>query len=312
VKLKGIAVLAVCGVLALMAVPSSPVAAAVTARTYPVASVSKTFIDASRSTPPNGTYRGSSRRTLATLILYPQQPAGQHRQFPLVVFSHGFTADGPSYAAILLRAWAAHGYVIAAPTFPLSSGEAHGGPTILDYVNQPGDVSFVITKMLELDHRKNSPVDNLIDANRIGVAGHSLGAITTLGVADNSCCQDPRIDAAVSIAGLELPFPGGTYFTGHDAPLLLVHGTADKTIPYGSSQRLFADAQSPKFFLTLEGAPHTPFFGAWGSPVTNTVLAFLDRYLGHGHGTGQIVKAGTVPGVSSIQVQLNAGNQAAA
>jgi fermentation-respiration switch protein FrsA (DUF1100 family) len=171
-------------------------------------------------------------------------------------------------------------------------------------------VSFVISQMLQLDHTGSSPLDQLINPHRIGVAGHSLGAITTLGVADNSCCKDLRIDAAVSIAGLELPFPGGTYFTGPESPLLLVHGTADQTIPYTASQTLFAGARSPKFFLTLQGAPHTAFFNPWGPVITDTVLAFLDNYLGNDRDTDQIEDAGTVPGVASIQVQV--GHRAAA
>jgi fermentation-respiration switch protein FrsA (DUF1100 family) len=272
-------------------------------QTYPVASVSETFVDTSRSTPPNGTYPGSPMRTLTTLVLYPRQPAGQHRHFPLVVFSHGFTANGPVYTPVL-SPWVAHGYVVAAPTFPLSSGGAPGGPTIRDYASQPGDVSFVITQMLRLDRTEGSPINDLINMRSIGVAGHSLGAITTLGVADNSCCQDPRIDAAISIAGLELPFPGGRYFTGDDSPLLLIHGTADKTLPYAASQTLFADARSPKYFLTLEGAPHTAFFNPWGPVITDTALAFLDRYLKADRDIGHIRKAGTVPGVASIQVHL--------
>ncbi len=271
---------------------------------YPVASVSETFVDTSRSTPPNGTFPGSPTRTIPTLVLYPRQTPGQHRHFPLVVFSHGFTANGPVYTPVL-SPWVAHGYVVAALTFPLSSSSAPGGPTVRDYASQPGDVSFVITQMLRLDRTAGSPINDLINVHRIGVAGHSLGAITTLGVADNSCCQDQRIDAAISIAGLELPFLGGRYFAGDDSPLLLIHGTADKTVPYAASQRLFIDARSPKYFLTLQGAPHTAFFKPWSPVITDTALAFLDRYLKADRDIGAIQRAGTVPGVASIQVHLS-------
>ena len=306
-KLKGLAVLVIWAVMALMFLPAAeantPAPGGATSSVgpvYRVASLSETFIDASRPTPPNGTYPGSPQRILPTLVLYPKQHKREHAQFPLIVFSHGFTASGPGYAAVL-KPWVAHGYVVAAPTFPLSSGHAPGGPTVLDYPNQPGDVSFVITQMLRLDDTVGSPLFNLIDPQSIGVAGHSLGAITTLGVADNSCCKDNRIDAAVSIAGIELPFTGGTFFSGHTAPLLLIHGTADQTVPYPASQALFADDRSQAFFLTLDGAPHTAFFDPWGPVITNTVLAFFDRYLKHRSTVHQILSSGTVPGVASIQ-----------
>lgn len=310
-KLRGPVYLAACAVVALVFVPATGASAPPPegagrsiSQVYRVASLSPTFVDFSRPTPPNGTYPGSPHRVLPTLVLYPKEHKREHAQFPLIVFSHGFTASGPDYASVL-RPWVAHGYVVAAPTFPLSSGDAPGGPTILDYPNQPGDVSFVITQMLRLDDTVGSPLFNLIDPQSIGVAGHSLGAITTLGVADNSCCKDNRIDAAVSIAGIELPFTGGTYFNGHTGPLLLIHGTADHTVPYAASQALYADARFQTFFLTLDGAPHTAFFDPWRPVITHTVLAFFDRYLKHSSNVHQILLSGTVPGVASIQFRLH-------
>jgi predicted dienelactone hydrolase len=268
------------------------------AQTYPVASTTLTFVDTTRATPPNGSFSGAPTRTLPTLVLYPKATHGG--PFPLVVFSHGFTASGPAYAPVLQQ-WAARGFVVAAPTFPLSSQNAPGGPTILDYRNQPGDVSFVITEMLREASDPHSPVHGLIARNRIAVAGHSLGAITTLAVAYNSCCRDPRIDAAVPISGIMLPFGSGTWFTGPATPLLLIHGNADQTVPYVSSVKSYAAASAPKYFMTLIGAPHTPFFGPWGPDINNTVVAFFDRYLTHQDSVADIEHAAIDPGLTSLQ-----------
>jgi predicted dienelactone hydrolase len=288
----------VCVALFVVASPIAP-AVATPQRTYLVAATTLTFVDTSRPTMANGSYPGAPTRTLPTLVLYPTgaQPS---KPFPLVVFSHGFTASGPAYQ-FLLQKWAAHGYVIAAPTFPLSNGAAPGGPTIGDYPNQPGDVSFVITSMLKVNRDPHSPLHGLINANRIGVAGHSLGAITTLGVAYNSAVADPRIDAAIPISGIVLPFGNGTTFTGISTPLLLIHGDHDQTVPYGSSVYSFAHASPPKFFETLQGSPHTPFLGPWAPAIDNTVLAFLDKYLKHNASDNDIVRAANVPGLSSLQ-----------
>jgi predicted dienelactone hydrolase len=152
-----------------------------------------------------------SDRTIPVLVLYPcrnrrralqprAKPARRGGPFPLVVFSHGFTASGPAYGEVLLRRIAAHGYVVAAPTFPLSNGAAPGGPRLVDYVNQPADVSFVITKMLAAN-RGHGALSHLMNPKAVGAMGHSLGAITTLGVTYNRCCLDPRIKAAVPISG---------------------------------------------------------------------------------------------------------------
>ena len=267
--------------------------------TFSVASTSFTFVDTSRSTPANGSYPGAPTRTLPTLVLYPATDHGG--PFPLLVFSHGFTANGPAYAPVLTR-WAARGFVVAAPTFPLSSHDAPGGPTILDYRNQPGDVSFVITEMLAQNADPHSRLHARIDRNRIAVAGHSLGAITTLAVAYNSCCEDRRIDAAVPISGIMLPFgTNTTWFNGPHVPLLLIHGNADQTVPYQSSVNSYMLASTPKYFMTLLGAPHTPFSGPWGPDINNTVVAFFDRYLTHHDSVADIEDASRDPGLTSLQ-----------
>jgi len=285
-------------------------------RSYAVGSRTFTFVDTSRPTPANGSFGGAPSRTLQTLVLYPAtgapggavtpgaKPARTEHGFPLIVFSHGFTASGPLYEQ-LLQVFAAAGYVVAAPTFPLSNFAAPGGPTITDYVHQPGDVSFVITSMLDVDRHDRGGLRHDIDEHHIGVAGHSLGAITTLLVATNTCCEDPRIDAAVAFSGLELGAPGGVFFGKPTPPLMLVHGTADGTVPYGGSVKTYADSPAPKAFLSLIGAPHTPFSAPWIDPTVKAVVDFFDGFLRHDHeALEHLRRDGTVPGVSSVQADL--------
>jgi uncharacterized protein len=44
------------------------------------------------------------------------------------------------------------------------------------------------------------------------------------------------------------------------APLLILHGTEDAVIPFASGQALFAAANDPKTFVTLEGQGHNALF----------------------------------------------------
>jgi predicted dienelactone hydrolase len=56
-------------------------------------------------------------RTLTTTLYVPD---GVDEQRPLIVYGHGF--DGhPRKFTKLLGAWASAGYVVAAPTFPLTT-----------------------------------------------------------------------------------------------------------------------------------------------------------------------------------------------
>jgi predicted dienelactone hydrolase len=256
-----------------------------------------TFVDPSRPTAPNRGAPGKPDRTLETRVFYPAAGAAGGEPvvdapkratggpWPLVVFSHGFTANNNAYRN-LIRWWAAAGYVVAAPTFPLSSRQAPGGPQLLDYRNQPADVSFVIDQLLRASADASGPLAATIDVSRVGVAGHSLGGLTTFGVAFNDCCIDARVKVAIPMSGLELPFDAGSsYFpSGDDTPVLIIHGDADGTVPVAQGLHAFEQAHAPKYLLLLHGEDHViPFIGGRSTPAGSLVidasLDFLDRYL---------------------------------
>ena len=314
-RLRALLVLVVAAVASVAFAPAASAAARHADRTYAVGKRSYTFVDRSRPTAANGAYAGAPTRTLPTLLLYPTAgaPGGpsvdgarplRHRGgFPLVVFSHGFGANGPLYEPLLDR-FVAQGYVVAAPTFPLSNGAAPGGPRLGDYVNQPADVSFVLGRVLRLA-RTDRGLRRTIDRHDVGIAGHSLGAITTLGLALNTCCHDRRVEAAVAFSGLQLPFPPGTPYAGRIPPLMLVHGDADGTVPYAGSTQIYAKAPGPKALLTLLGAPHTPFLPPWLDPTVRSVTDFLDGYLKHDRrALSHLGRDGNVPGVAKLQRDL--------
>jgi predicted dienelactone hydrolase len=141
-------------------------------------------------------------RKLTTYVYYPdvntpsatagngRPPSPAPGPHPLVVFAHGFDETPATYAS-LLHYWASAGFVVAAPLFPRTNVHAPGGPDEADVVNQPADISFVISNLLALDADSSSPLHALIDAGRIAVAGHSDGAETALAVADARRLRDP-------------------------------------------------------------------------------------------------------------------------
>jgi fermentation-respiration switch protein FrsA (DUF1100 family) len=278
---------------------------------YAVGSQDATFTDSTRPTASNGTFQGAPFRALPVLILYPAAgapggpitpaapPATDAGPFPLIVFSHGFMSNGPAYTEPLLHALASHGFVVAAPTFPLSSGNAPGGSPKLDYESQPGDVSFVIDEMLKAN-RGDGALADLIAPKQIGAMGHSLGAVTTFGAVYNTAGRDRRIKAAVPMSGIQLPFAGGRW-SWPATPLLLIHGDKDETGPYAGSVRAFGKAKPPKFLLRLIGAPHEPFAAPWIEPLVRTTDSFFDRYLrGDTAGLARMKRAGNVPKVSKL------------
>ena len=231
------------------------------------------FVDRSRMIRLPGGRRVP--RSLETVVSY---PAGANT-YPLIVFGHGYALTPATYGR-LLRAWTEAGYVVAAPVFPLGNAAAPGGPNEADLINQPKDMSFVISSLLALNARTNGVLYGKIDPSRIAIAGHSDGAETALAVAYDHRFRDPRVDAALVLSGAALPGMGS--FPRSGPPLLAVQGTADTTNAPANSARFFRLARRPKFLLWLLGASHLPPY-TFQQPqlgiVERATTAFLDHYL---------------------------------
>lgn len=223
---------------------------------YRVASVDRVFVDRSRPTASNRGEPGSDSRTLPTTLWYPLDFSGD---LPLIVHSHGIlsTRTEMPYLTELL---ASHGYLVVAADYPLTSASAPGGANANDVVNQPADISFLIDSLLALD-AADKPFDGSIDSKRIGLSGYSLGALTTYLASYHENLRDPRISAAVAIAGPSAPF-APQFFTTTSIPTLAVAGTADALIEH---RRNAADipARAPDAELvSIDGGSHLGFVGA--------------------------------------------------
>jgi dienelactone hydrolase len=253
------------------------------------------FVDHSRVAVFHDGRRGP--RTLVTYVRYPQSGAGP---FPLIVFGHGFALLPGAYAK-LLDAWTRAGYVVAAPVFPVENEHAPGGPDESDLTNQPGDMSFVIARLLAASADPGSPLHGLIDPARIAVAGHSDGAETAFAVAYEQHYVDRRVRAAVILSGAELP-PDALVRGRGSPPLLAVQGTADPINPPSASYSLFRAVARPKYLLRLIGAGHLPPYTTAARQlgvVERVTIAFLDRYLREGT-LDQLSAAGRAPGIARL------------
>jgi fermentation-respiration switch protein FrsA (DUF1100 family) len=231
-------------------------------------------------------------RRLTTYVYYPKAgtpsatggngrpPSTAPGPYPLLVFAHGFDVTPATYAS-LLHYWASAGFVVAAPLFPRTNRHAPGGPDEADVVNQPADVSFVISNLLALDADSSSPLHALIDAGRIAVAGHSDGAETALAVADARRLRDPRVRAGVIMSGAEMSGIGGYSFSG-GPPLLAIQGTADTLNEPRFTYAFFNAARPPKYMLKLLGATHLAPYTSQQPQlrlVERATTAFLAAYL---------------------------------
>jgi len=222
-------------------------------------------------------------RAVPARIYYPKNAAGP---FPLVIFSHGVggTRDGYEY---LGRHWASHGYVCVHVQHKGSDDEVwrgKGNPiesmrkATLDYrngISRPKDVTFAIDQMEKLN-ADDPALKGRVDVKRIGVAGHSFGAYTTLASAGQVFSgplgikvsfADPRVKAAIPMSA---PFNKGQdpkkCFAKFATPCLHMTGTLDvspiadttveqRRIPYDNI------AGADQYLITFAGGDHMIFSG---------------------------------------------------
>jgi predicted dienelactone hydrolase len=266
------------------------------------------------STPqtPNATWKAEwqdvpRNRTVPVKIYYPTGPG----LFPVIIFSHGLggSRDGYGY---LGDNWSRHGYVsvhlqhIGSDDSVWRGGGgiqalklAMNGKTALD---RAYDVSFAIDQLESLNKTATSPLYGKLDLSKIGMAGHSFGANTTLLVSGlrllGTSYLDKRIKCAVALSSP--PPTGKNYGAIYGAitiPIFHMTGTNDvspiDTRNFTAQQRRipFDNIKGADGYLTtFAGGDHMVFSGQRrGAPVASdernhlliqeSTTAFWDAYL---------------------------------
>lgn len=261
---------------------------------YQVESTVVKLVDTSRPTVSHGRTISSSR-ALTTLVWYPEVS----KRSPLIVFAHGYQV-GPGPYETMLQSWASHGYVVAAPEFPLTDQDI-AGPNLdeNDINNQPDDLRFVTDALVA----GGSPVAARIDTTRVAVAGHSDGAESALAASIAAAPQgQPTFRALVAMSVQELP---GVNHTSNP-PMLVTQGDADNINPPSYGYTTYQDGASPKFLLVIKGGGHLPPLqagSAWLPGIETVTDAFLDAYVAS---DAPVSRIGAAPAGSSL-FALSAG-----
>jgi fermentation-respiration switch protein FrsA (DUF1100 family) len=252
----------------------------------------ETFVDKSRPTASPGDLAYSPNRALVTDLYIPEASTPR----PLIMFAHGYHG-APRKFTQLFRAWAAAGYMVAAPRFPLTSDRGAPYDQVGDIANQPADISFVLTQLL------HGPLRSRIDAARIGAAGLSLGGGTTYNLIEGTCCRDARIRAAAMFDALYTPINGS--FGKNKIPVLIAHIDSDASLPYAMAKQAFAESASPKYLLTFHTGIHAEAYENTPSPhdrtAVKTSIDFFDLTLLHdATARARLMHDGDNPGESHI------------
>jgi predicted dienelactone hydrolase len=214
---------------------------------------------------------------------------------PLVVFSHGDLGCGIQSIAFT-EELARNGYVVAAPDHAdamichivpsgpgMSPDSQPRQPRILD----PGawndasrsdrrqDVENVIDDLLQ-----DKEFTKVIDPRRIGLAGHSLGGYTVVGIAGGwQSWLDPRIRAVLAFSPYVMPFQVKNTLGDVHVPLMYQGGTLDVGItPFLKGSRgAYATANPPAYFVELRRAGHFAWTNCGDERTTESCLAHVEN-----------------------------------
>ncbi|MGQ9606654.1 MAG: alpha/beta hydrolase family protein [Thermogutta sp.] len=266
------------------------------------------------------TWEDSSRsRNLPVKIYY---PLGGEEKLPVILFSHGLGGSREGYA-YLGRNWASHGYVSVHLQHPGSDDSVWRGSLPAEVMNRMRqaarnpraaqdryqDIRFALDRLTALDRAAEldgepNPLAGRLDVERIGMAGHSFGALTTLAAVGQlvgiprTDVSDPRIRAAIPMSA-PVTVWRETDYAGIRVPLMHMTGTLDDS-PIGGTRaadrRIPFDriSQAEQYLIIFRDGDHMIFSGRSGMLGRLTVrtqdaefqrlilaasLAFWDAYL---------------------------------
>jgi predicted dienelactone hydrolase len=202
---------------------------------------------------------------------------------PVVLFSHGLggSRHGSSY---LGEHWAARGYAAVFLQHPGSDESVwreaprasrmdsmRRAASMENFLLRVGDVRAILDALERFNDEPGHPLQDRLDLDRVGMSGHSFGAVTTQAVSGQRApgagrpFTDPRIRAAV-ILSPSAPRRGdpSDAFGGVDLPWMLMTGTKDVALigdaDVASRLAVFpALPEGDKYELVLDNAEHSAF-----------------------------------------------------
>lgn len=241
---------------------------------------------------------------------------------PVIIFSHGFHGCA-TQSRFLMKALASAGYLVFAPNH--SDAACNGGKS--NWTDRP-DLPFQrpgtwnentyrsrgedIRRLIE-GIRKDDRFSALADLSRLGLAGHSLGGYTVLGL--GGAWPGWKLDgvkAVLALSAYTQPFLNHGTLSDLSAPVMYQGGTWDFGItpalrkPMGT----YDSSPQPKYYVEFKRTGHL----AWSDigimahdAIIAYSLAFLDHYVKGEPADPLLSQARSLPGVAAFKYSSEIG-----
>jgi dienelactone hydrolase len=197
----------------------------------------------------------------------PSTEMAPHR-FPLTLLLQGAFVDKADYTDFA-RAVASHGFVVVVPNRERSVFNPRTGQQVVGFAAEQRQVHDVLDFIAMQADAPDSPLAGLVDPERYGLIGHSLGGYVGLSAIRGSClpliCSGesfqppPELDAGVFYGTTfeAQPRTGSFMPIDNPIPLALIAGSEDGEANYERVVATYEQIQNPpRALIRIEGANH--------------------------------------------------------
>lgn len=183
--------------------------------------------------------------TFTALLFHPGDEA--RAPFPAITFGHGFLGPPVIYRETL-RHLASWGYIVIATQSALE--------LFPDHAEYGEDLRTCLTYLENANMTPASPLFGLVDTNRFGASGHSMGGGASLLAA----AADKRIKAVANLAAAQTRPSAIDAMKDIHVPVCLIAGSADRFTPLPfHTLPMYKNGNAPVLLPIILGGSHCGF-----------------------------------------------------
>jgi predicted dienelactone hydrolase len=221
------------------------------------------------------------------------QERGRGRKQPVIIFSHGFHGCN-TQSRFLMEAFASAGYIVFAPNH--RDATCHGGKA--KWIDRPdapfrkpqrwSETTFQDRRddirLLVEAIRNHDRFRERVDWARFGLAGHSLGGYTVLGLSGAwPSWQLAGVKAVLALSPYTQPFVMHDTLRGLSAPVMYQGGTWDYGVTpvIHKSMGAYDMSPQPKYYVEFDKMGHFAWADIGRKTARKAIIAYSITFMNY-------------------------------